>query len=240
MPSCIDFQLDIKESPVRLQLHSDGAIFWPDGEALIITDPHFGKSDSFRHAGIAIPNGVIERDLSRLSVLLTKTSAHRLVVLGDFFHTKQSQSVAVLSALADWRASHASLRIDLVMGNHDSHAGLPPDELSIVAHDAPFQMAPFCCCHLPQAAEIANSESYILAGHLHPYVTMRDRDGSQMRLPAFIFGPYQAILPAFGGFTGGSSYKPSRRDRVVVMAENEIIEITRPPEACKQSAPHRK
>jgi hypothetical protein len=49
-----------------------------------------------------------------------------------------------------------------------------------------------------------------------------------MRLAAYIFGPHQAILPAFGGFTGGSAYRPTGADRVVVIGEGEIVEITRP------------
>jgi len=68
---------------------------------------------------------------------------------------------------------------------------------------------------------------------------LHDRDGSSMRLAAFIFSPYQAILPAFGGFTGGSAYRPTMADRVVVIGEGEIVEIVRPSKVCKESPPHR-
>jgi len=158
--------------------------------------------------------------------------------LGDFFHTRESQSENVLATLLEWRGRHSDLQIELVLGNHDAHAGAPPDQLDIHAIDAPHIVAPFVCCHLPQAD--ASEEGYLLTGHLHPFVTMREQDGSSLRFPAFIFGPDQAILPAFGGFTGGSAYKPRANDRVVVMAQGEIVEIARPGRVCVESPRHRK
>jgi metallophosphoesterase superfamily enzyme len=99
-------------------------------------------------------------------------------------------------------------------------------------------LPPFVCHHQPQPK--ASNEGYILAGHLHPYVVMRDRDGSRLRLASFIFGPYQAILPAFGGFTGGSAYLPTNHDRVFVIAEGEIVEVPTTGRRTPSSSPARR
>jgi metallophosphoesterase superfamily enzyme len=148
--------------------------------------------------------------------------------LGDFFHTRHSRSDSALSTLETWRNQHAGIEIVLVLGNHDVHAGIPPAALNIQVVDAPLTLGPFQCHHLPQPDPAATG--YILAGHLHPYIVMRDRDGSRLRFPGYIFGPNQAILPAFGGFTGGQAFSPSPNDRVFVIAEGEIVEVpTRPP-----------
>lgn len=226
MPKSIDFTLTIANMPVTLRLFAEGALFWSTGKTLFITDPHFGKADSFRHAGIAIPTAILDHDLARLSKLLTITGASTLTILGDFFHTRHSQSKNVLSALATWRKHHPDLQISLILGNHDQHAGPPPVELGIEVMDAPLSIGPFVCHHLPQ--ETAADAGYLLAGHLHPHVILHDYDGTSMRLAAFIFSPHQAILPAFGGFTGSSAYRPTTADRVVVISEGEIVEITRP------------
>jgi uncharacterized protein len=219
----IDITLPINSVLVPLRLYAEGAILWHQGATLFITDPHFGKADSFRHAGIAIPTTVLDHDLDRLNRLLIAAEATRLVVLGDFFHNRHSQSDYALATLEVWRHQHPNLEIVLVLGNHDLHAGNPPARLNIHAVDAPFTLGPFQCHHLPQPDPSAGG--YILAGHLHPCVVLHDRDGTSLRLPSYIFGPKQAILPAFGGFTGGQSYAPSPNDRVFVIAEGEIVEV---------------
>ena len=223
MPSFIDFTLPIGDQPTSLRLYAKGAIYWPDGETLFITDPHFGKADSFRHAGIAIPTALLDHDLFRLTQLIQLSHAKNLVVLGDFFHSRHSQSDSALFTLDQWRNLHATLDMVLVRGNHDLHAGPPPSEFGIQSVEAPYTVGPFVCHHHPQ--QTPSSEGYTLAGHIHPYVVMRDRDGSSLRLPGFIFTPHQAILPAFGAFTGGSSYAPTIGDRVFVLVEGEIVEV---------------
>lgn len=224
MPDTLDFTLPLADHHLALRLFAEGAIYWPAGSALFIADPHFGKADHFRHAGIAIPTTILDHDLARLSHLLVQSGASKLIILGDFFHTRYSQNEGVLDSLAAWRQTHTMLDITLVQGNHDIHAGPPPTEIGIKSVPAPHILGPFLCHHMPQP-KANHSDGYILAGHLHPYVVLFDRDGTRMRLASFIFGPNQAILPAFGGFTGGSHYAPSRQDRVFVVAHGEIVEV---------------
>jgi metallophosphoesterase superfamily enzyme len=111
--------------------------------------------------------------------------------------------MVVIHALESWRNQLPQLEIVLVQGNHDLHAGKPPAELNIQVVEAPWTLGPFLCHHQPQTKP--SKAGYILAGHIHPFVVMRDRDGSRVRLPSYIFSPHQAILPAFGGFTGGTA-----------------------------------
>ena len=227
MLAAIDITFDTALATIPLslplRLYAEGALFWPDGQTLFIADPHFGKADSFHHAGIAIPAAILDHDLARLGRLLSASQATRLVILGDFFHTRHSKSDSVLLALEQWRNQHAQLEIVLVLGNHDAHAGVPPAHLDIQAVVAPWSLGPFPCHHLPQVE--ASDDGYILAGHLHPCVVMRDSDGSSLRLASFILSPQQAILPAFGAFTGGHSVAPTAKDRVFVIAEGQIVEV---------------
>lgn len=143
MPESLDFTLPFAQRQIDLRLYAEGALYWPDGATLYITDPHFGKADSFRHAGIAIPPAVHDRDLARLSQLLTNSQATKLVILGDFFHTRHSQSESTLTALEQWRSLHPALEITLVQGNHDKHAGTPPASLEIQTVEAPYLSGPF-------------------------------------------------------------------------------------------------
>ena len=75
--------------------------------------------------------------------------------------------------------------------------------------------------HFPEAAE----EGFVLAGHTHPAVTLRDTDGSAARLPCFHFAERVATLPAFGAFTGSAVIRPAEGDQVVVTAGEAVVVV---------------
>ena len=68
------------------------------------------------------------------------------------------------------------------------------------------------------------SQRYILAGHLHPTVVLRQR-GDRLRLPCFHFGARVGVLPAFSTFTNGVVVQPERGDRVYVIAEQRVVAV---------------
>src|SRR5512140_483642 len=70
----------------RVQLLAQRALFWPRERALFVADVHLGKAASFRAGGVPVPRGSTASDLERLSVLVARTGAQRLAVLGDFLH----------------------------------------------------------------------------------------------------------------------------------------------------------
>jgi metallophosphoesterase superfamily enzyme len=142
------------------------------------------------------------------------------------FHTRASQSPGVLSALAEWRRQHPAIGVTLVLGNHDLHAGPPPATLAIDCVAEPYALEPFVCYHHPPETQRLAKRSYALAGHLHPAAMLRDADGSRLRLPCFHVGERAAVLPAFGTFTGGHAVRPRAGDRVFVLAEGIIAEVT--------------
>jgi len=200
----------------RLQLRSDRALYWPRRKALVIADPHFGKAESFRAAGVPVPGDPAE-PLERLAAALAETTAERLVILGDFWHARAGRTCDVADALARWRAARSGVRIDLVRGNHD-RAGPPPegwDGWSDAVLEPPFAFA-----HFPDASD----SGYVLAGHLHPGVVLgRER----LRLPCFWFGARVGVLPAFGSFTGAATAPVRRGDQAFAIVEGEVIDVSR-------------
>ena len=104
------------------------ALFWPRAGTLVVADLHWGKGATFRAAGIPIPVGTTSDDLARLDGALLRTGARRLVVLGDLFHARAGRiATHTLAELRRWRGAAPELEILLVRGNHDRHAGDPPD-----------------------------------------------------------------------------------------------------------------
>src|SRR4051794_30222895 len=108
--------LEIEVRGERLLLHPDRAVIWPQRRSLIVADTHFGKDDTFRRAGIAVPRGPAIADLQRLTALLESTHCGRLVVLGDFVHAQTLEGDSFLHAFGLWRKAHSKLEVDVVAG----------------------------------------------------------------------------------------------------------------------------
>jgi DNA ligase-associated metallophosphoesterase len=208
---------DVDIAGERLVARADRSLYWPRAGALVVADPHFGKADAFRAAGVPLPGGAAE-PLARLAAALDATGATRLVVLGDFWHAREGRTPAVAAELAAWRAARPWLRVDLVRGNHD-RAGPPPagwgDWLDHLA-DPPFHFA-----HHPAPADIG----YVLAGHLHPGVVLAGRGRERLRLPCFWFGPRVGVLPAFARFSGAAPVPARPGDRVFAVAAADVVEV---------------
>ena len=175
------------------------ALWWPAERVLFIADLHMGKAATYRALGQPVPSGTTNENLRRLSQLLRHYQPAQLVFLGDFLHAAQARTPAVLQALSVWRASFAGLHCVLVRGNHDSRAGDPPPALRMDVVDEPYLVGPFAACHHPQT----HPSHFVLAGHLHPALRLHGPARDRLRLPCFCFEDRQAILPAFGEFTGG-------------------------------------
>lgn len=190
------------------------ALWWPAGSTLFVADLHLGKAATFRARGLPVPSGTTQDNLARLSRLLQRYAARQMVLLGDFLHAAEAQSEAQ-SALAPWRAAHPALKLLLVRGNHDRHAGDPPAVLRAQVVDEPFLIGPFAACHHPQR----HATHTVLAGHVHPAVRLRGPGRDALRLPCFCIEDGLVLLPAFGAFTGSHVLeKAAGRQRFAVGA----------------------
>lgn len=215
-----DVLLSLAGEDVRLL--PERALFWPRACTLVVADVHWGKAATFRAAGIPIPGGATGEDLARLDRALRRTGARRLVVLGDLFHARAGRiATRTLAELRGWRERTRGLEIQLVRGNHDRHAGDPPDDLRINCGNAPAHLPPFVLRHQPEAS----AEGYTLAGHLHPALVVSGPALQRERLPCFLIGPRLALLPAFGSFTGSAPVRPDPGDRAFVIADGEVLSV---------------
>ena len=215
-----DLHLELAGEPVRLL--PERALFWPGACALIVADVHWGKAAAFRSAGIPIPGGATRRVLDRLDAAIARTGARRMIVLGDLFPARAGRvATRTITALRSWREEREHLEIQLVRGNHDRHAGDPPIDLRVNCLDAPTFLPPFVLRHEPRPADAG----YTLAGHVHPGIVLSGRGLFTERLACFVVGERMAVLPAFGSFTGMGRIRPEDGDRVLAIADDEIVEV---------------
>lgn len=206
----------------ELHLLPARAVYWTRERTLFVADPHFGKAAAFRAGGVPVPRGTTTENLRRLDDALRRTAARRIVFLGDFLHAREGRAPETLRVLNEWRKTHAGVEMLLVRGNHDVRAGDPPAELAIQCETGPLVEPPFVFAHHPTTS----NDGYVLAGHIHPGVWLHGAGRQYERLPCFWFGAQAAVLPAFGEFTGLASVDVRDGDRVWVVAENDVIDMT--------------
>ena len=206
------------------------ALYWPRMRLLAVADIHFGKAASFRALGVPVPRGTTAENLALLDLLLAAHEVEHVVFLGDFLHARAAHAPATLAALAHWRArwqaERPALRLTLVRGNHDLHAGDPPPQLGIEVVSEPYALTPFTFCHhpapVPANSAGPGSAGYVLAGHVHPVFHLAAR-GDALRLPCFVIGERGAVLPSFGAFTGGHAVRPANDERLFLVAGDMVL-----------------
>lgn len=202
--------VEIETSAGVLVLSSHRSVYLPVQEALLVADVHLGKAATFRSLGVPVPAGTTLANLQKLTNAIGRFKPKRLFILGDLFHAKAAFNPALLTEFRDWRNQHEQLELHLIVGNHDSKAGLPPSNLHIELHAEPHALGGFALCHHPQGV----AGAFSISGHVHPVFRLQGKARDRARLPCFLQRADQLVLPSFGEFTGGHVVELNSGDAV--------------------------
>lgn len=213
--------LDIACQGEQLRLLHQRAILWFRRRTLIISDLHLGKGGVFRRAGLALPAGSSQQDLSKLSELITIHQVERLVILGDFFHGPPHTDEPAWQAFWAFRHYHQALHMVVIQGNHDRFARRLDLRDAVQWTDESVCEEPFVFCHEPGF----DARGYVLAGHLHPVVKLHGRGKDRLRVAVFWFRDDYAVLPAFGSFTGGLQVQPEPQDKLYGVGPDVVVAL---------------
>jgi DNA ligase-associated metallophosphoesterase len=208
-----------------LTLLGERAVFWPAADALLVSDLHLGKGESFRRAGLAIPRGLTRDDLARLTALLAATRAARLLILGDVLHGALHAEAGWREDWAAFRDTHRGVSIEAIVGNHDRALPSGAQALGMVLLPEGQVEHGIALCHEPDHAPPTVPS---LCGHLHPATIVPGLG----RLPAYWWrsGRQQLVLPAFTGFSGRIATRPDTGDILYACAGHAVLAIpTREP-----------
>jgi DNA ligase-associated metallophosphoesterase len=200
------------------ELHPLKAMFHAVSGTLVCSDIHIGKAGHFRTEGIPISRLANSNNAWNLAELFRQYEVRRLVVVGDIVHSRYNQE---WEDFADFLDSFPSLEKILVVGNHDTHAQgfLEKAGFSIMSE---WTLGSLCFTH----ESILKPGFYNVSGHVHPAVNLSGKGRQHLKLPCFYFGENGALLPAFGAFTGTKTIKPSPGERVFVIANHKVVEVS--------------
>lgn len=210
----------------RAILTPQRALVLPERDALLVADTHWGKTATMRAAGIPIPGGNLEDQISRLSALIARFDVAAIYILGDLLHAPAGSRRDTLAPARAWRESHPDLTLAVVAGNHDRM--LPARHYAAVLKSLSAQdlgehaaLGPFDLLHNPDDADPAPGRLAI-AGHVHPAVTLAG-GGDALKLPCYHLTDRVLTLPAFSAFTAGAPIRPAARESVFAIAGDRVV-----------------
>jgi len=214
----VSFQIDGQ----HLWLSADKTIFWEEQKSLIVADIHFSKVGTFRKAGIGISQKLTTSDLMTLMNMIYYFKASRLIVAGDFFHSKANKELPLFEK---WRKDFPALKIDLVKGNHDILDNSWYKKNNIEVHQPQLIIKPFGFVH--DIYDVQHPlTNYYFCGHEHPGVRLRSiRAKDTAILPCFHFTGGYCVLPAFSAFCGTSAIKAAEHENIFAIAEGSVIKV---------------
>jgi DNA ligase-associated metallophosphoesterase len=181
---------------IKMVLTNAAALYIPDLQALVLADIHIGKSSHFQKHGIAIPNTVLENDLSKLEILIHHFNPKQVIVVGDMFHAENNSEI---QQFKDWKARFSAFTFSLVKGNHDRyyHSIYKDLDVEVIQNELTVEGVTFI-----HNLDHYKGEGCTISGHLHPGVLVQAKARQRIKLPCFAMSHQHLILPAFSEFTG--------------------------------------
>jgi DNA ligase-associated metallophosphoesterase len=185
---------EIRIAGVTVVADCGGALYWPEEGILVVADLHLEKGSSFAKRGVFLPPYDTAATLTRLGQLIARYAPRCVIALGDNFHDGGGADRLQDGDRDNIRALQRGRDWVWITGNHDPEpaqgiGGFFPAALAIGA--LTFRHEP--------TAEAENGE---IAGHLHPVARVTQR-GRTVSRRCFATNGKQAVMPAFGAYTGG-------------------------------------
>jgi uncharacterized protein len=206
------------------QVLPERALLFPELKTLVLSDLHLGKINHFRKAGIAVPLAANEANLETLVKLLMQHKPERTIFIGDLFHSHYNSEWETIGPIIK---NFSSCSFELVPGNHDIMSQQQYERHQIVVHPIEYNLtSEIILIHEPSTEP--EQSKYYVSGHIHPAVQLSGRGRQTITLPCFWFGQHQAILPAFGVFTGMKPIWPEPGDKVFAIVKNDVLDVSLP------------
>jgi DNA ligase-associated metallophosphoesterase len=207
---------------VAMVMYPEKILFLPDKKILLIADLHFGKVNHFRKSGIAVPMRANMKNASLLIDAINFLKPDRVIFLGDLFHSAYNQEWETVAQITH---HFSACSFELVIGNHDI-LSLEKYSQNLLKVSRELAIGSFILTHEP--LQDVPTGMYNIAGHVHPGVRLKGGAGQSLMLPCFYFRNNQAILPAFGSFTGMAKINPQKGERVFAITKDNVIDLNSP------------
>lgn len=179
------------------------------GETLVIADTHIGYEGEIRLKGIKLPS-LTKRILTRVLSLAEKTSARRLLILGDLKHTVYGPRGLEWLEIPEFmrRIVNRFEWVGVVPGNHDGDLyTVLPEGVELTDPDGVLSNGVLFTHGHKRIDIILDKKGWgnvriVVVGHFHPAVELLDDLGYRYVIPVWVKGLLNntveiLLMPAF-------------------------------------------
>ena len=206
---------------------------------LILADVHIGFEEEVSLRGGYLPRFQLRNAMRMLEEAFSSVSAEGILFAGDLkhlFNTLGRLERAELLELLTYVRKHVE-RIVVVRGNHDNFLPAMKRWVDFELVDY-YLVPPYAVVHGHRDLGEGLSDrswDYLIMGHEHPSIALRDPVGIVGKFPCFLVGDTAmegrrvVVLPAVGAYQTGSRVTLSRETYLSpVIREHVIIETLKP------------
>ena len=173
---------------------AEGALHWPEQNALLVADLHLEKASWFARFGQFLPPYDSLATLQALERDVGRTGATRLYCLGDSFHDRFGCDRLQRSARELLESMTARLDWVWIVGNHD--AGFVDRCGGRIVEEC--EVGGIVLRHEAEEGDPRPE----MSGHFHPKLRLSLK-GRNVSRRCFVASNTKLILPAYGALTGG-------------------------------------
>jgi uncharacterized protein len=203
----------------QFALAGDAALYWPQQQALFVSDLHLEKASAYAASGQMLPPYDSLATLQDIAALVAQFRPAQIISLGDNFHDDEGE-VRLAGAAAQTLEELVRNTYWLwITGNHDRGIEAKWGGRSV----AEITLSGIILRHEAEAGETAPE----ISGHFHPKFRQNLR-GRMVARRCFVKSPRKLIMPAFGALTGGLDVHDIAIIRACDLAGDEFAEALVP------------
>jgi len=204
----------------------------------VIADVHIGYEEELAKSGIFLPRSQLDYLLSKVDELYNLSKTKRLIINGDVKHSFARPNKRVSKEISIFLSALASYYNDVIIvkGNHDTYIANVAKKHNIDVIDY-FSERNILIIHghKDPGKEFLQSYEYIIIGHEHPSIGIRDEIGHLHKFIAMLYTPtiinnIITVLPPFSSLSTGTLISTKSRSSLLspILKHYGILEETIP------------
>ncbi len=211
------------------------AVYLRKYKMALLADAHIGFEEEMAEKGIYIPRFQKKRLMNILDEVFSTVDVEVLAVVGDFKHKFNELGKIERIELSEI-IRYVSSRVEkfvVVRGNHDNYLSVLTRKFNFELVDQ-LNIGEFLITHGHTELPEQVNARYLIIGHEHPVITLRDSLGSIGRFQCFLVGETKhgsqlLTLPAVGAYQTGSRVTLDKHTYLSpVLRDQSMLETLRP------------
>lgn len=212
---------------------------WPalilNNNTLVVSDLHFGIEEELEAEGIHVPSSLAPKIINFIIKPVKEMGLSEVLILGDvkheFGYPSPSEWISTKKLITGLKELNVKLRV--VRGNHDNYiiAIFKEFNIELIQPSTIIREMTFTHGHIPED-ELPATTDFIIFGHEHPSIAIKDRLGYIHRFKCLLHGKVGGktliILPSLSPAAYGTdvNLKPSSTFLSPFLRDKDVSEMT--------------